>query len=127
MAVRVTHDDVLEIMDSDCTVSHTVIDNLIITANAIINKVFAGDNTMSEDMLKAVEQWFTAHMIASTLWRTTADEKIGDAAVTYTGKWGFGLDLTPYGQMVKQLDVTGKMAKIGLKGASIYAIPNFDE
>jgi hypothetical protein len=125
MAVRTTNAEVLQIMDN-CTVSTTIIDRLIIAASAIVDKVFAGDGTMSDAMLEEVECWLTAHMLASTLSRTTSDEKLGDAQVTYTGKWAMGLDSTPYGQMVKTLDVTGKIAKMGLKGASIFAIPNFD-
>ena len=126
MAVRCTHDDVIGIMDN-CTVSHSVIDVLIPIASAIVDKVFSGDSTMTTDMLKGVEMYLTAHMIASTLERTTSDEKIGDASVKYTGKWGEGLKSTPYGQMVLTMDVTGKMAKTGKLGVSMYAIPNFDE
>lgn len=126
MAVRVTHDEVLDIMDSGCTVSHTVIDSLIISANAVINSVFDSDTTMTETMLKEIERWFVGHMIASSLYRSTMQEEIGEAKVIYTGKWGKMLEMTPYGQMVLTLDVTGKMAKAGKSGASIYAIPNFD-
>lgn len=126
MAVRVTHDEVLDIMDSGCTVSHTVIDTLIISANATINSVFENDTTMTETMLKEIERWFVGHMIASSLYRSTMQEEIGEAKVIYTGKWGKMLEMTPYGQMVLTLDVTGKMAKSGKSGASVYAIPNFD-
>ena len=125
MSIRVTPAEVKEIMDN-CTTSDSIVNTFITGASAVIDKVFSGDTTMSDAMLKEIERWFTAHMIASTLSRTTSDEKLGDAQVTYTGKWAMGLDSTPYGQMVKTLDVSGKMAKMGLKGASIYAIPNFD-
>jgi hypothetical protein len=125
MAVRCTHDDVIGIMDN-CQVNHAIIDTLIPIASGIIDKIFTGDSTMTTDMLKSIEMYLTAHIIASTLERTAAVEKIGDAAITYTGKWGKMLESTPYGQMILTLDITGKMAKTGLKGASIYAIPNFD-
>jgi hypothetical protein len=126
MAVRITYSEVLEIMDN-CTVGTSIINNLIIEASAIVDSVFIEDETMTEAMLKSVEKWLTAHMLASTLSRTTSEEKLGDASLTYTGKWGQGLSSTPYGQMVLILDVTGKMAKMGLKGASIRAVKSFDE
>ena len=126
MAVRSTHDEVIAVMDN-CTVDHAVIDTLIPIASAAIDKIFSGDTTMTDAMLKSVEIYLTAHMIASTLQRTAADEKLGDAAITYTGKWGMGLQSTPYGQMVLTIDITGKMAKTGKMGASIFAIPNFDD
>ena len=78
-------------------------------------------------MLKEIERWFVAHMIASTVWRTTAEEKVGDATIKYTGQWGKDLDSTPYGQMVKQLDKTGLMvASVGKRPASIYAVRSFE-
>ena len=126
MAVRVTAAEVKEIMDN-CTTSDAIVNTLIGAASAVVDKVFTGDFTMTTAMLKEVERWLTAHMIASTLSRTTSDEKLGDAQVKYTGKWGEGLKSTPYGQMVLTLDVTGKMAKTGKMGVSVYAIPNFDE
>ena len=59
--------------------------------------------------------------------RTTSDEKIGDVSVKYTGKWGELLKSTPYGQMALALDITGKLARAGKTGASIYAVKSFDE
>lgn len=126
MAIRVTNAEVLEIMDN-CTVSTTIIDNMIKAASAVVDKVFANDSTMDDTLLKEVERWLTAHMIACTLSRTTAKERLGDAEVSYTGEWGKMLESTPYGQMVKTLDVTGKMSNIGKRGASMYVIPQFDE
>lgn len=126
MAIRVTATEVLEIMDN-CTVEESVVDSIIIAANAIIDKVFEGDATVGTTLLKEMERWLTAHMIASTLSRMASVEKLGEAEITYTGKWGEKLNSTPYGQVVLTMDPTGKMAKAGRAGASIYAVPNFDE
>jgi hypothetical protein len=125
MSIRVTSAEVKEIMDN-CTTSDIIVNTFITAASAVIDKVFSGNTSMSAVMLKEVERWLTAHMLASTLSRTTSEEKLGDAQLTYTGKWGEGLKSTSYGQMVLVLDVSGLMAKTGLKGASMYAIPNFD-
>jgi hypothetical protein len=119
---RVTATEVKDILDN-CTKEDTTIDVFIIGASELITKVFAEDVEIGETLLKELERWFAAHMIASTIHRTTSDEKLGDASVKYTGQWGKNLDSTPYGQMVKQLDVTGKMeAYLGKSVASIFAV-----
>ena len=122
---RTTATEVKAIMDN-CTVGDPVVNAFIISSNAIVTKVFSGDTNIGATLKAEIERWFTAHMLASTLSRTTKTEKIGEVSVTYTGEFGENLSSTPYGQMVMQLDVTGKMAKIGKKKASIYAIPSFD-
>jgi len=127
MAVRTTHDEVLEIMDSGCTVSHSVIDRLITAASAVVDQVFLGDADIGDTLLEEIECWYTAHMIASTLYRTTSEEKVGDATAKYTGQWGKKLESTPYGQMVLILDTTGKMARAGKIAASIHAVESFND
>jgi hypothetical protein len=122
---RVTHDEVKEIMDN-CTVTDAVVDTFIGAATELVTKIFT-DGSVSDTLLKEIERWFTAHMLASTLSRTTSDEKLGDASLTYTGKWGMRLESTPYGQMVMLLDPSGKMANAGKMGATIYAVQEFDD
>jgi hypothetical protein len=126
MAIRVVASEVRQIMDN-CTLSDQVVDSFIVAANAVINKVFAEDTETGATLLKEIEKWFTAHMIASTLSRTTSEEKVGDASLKYTGQWGKNLDSTPYGQMVKVLDTSSKMSNVGKMLASIYAVKQFDE
>lgn len=126
MAVRTTAEDVKSIM-VECSVSNSVINNLIIAANALIDEVFLYDTEVSDTILTEIEKWLTAHMLAVSLHRTTSEEKIGDASQRFTGKWGEGLKSTPYGQMVLTLDFTGKMGNVGKAGASIYAVTSFDE
>jgi hypothetical protein len=105
MAARVTSSEVLEIMDN-CPL--TSVDAFIDAGTLVVDSVFGSDN--QDALTKEIERWFVAHMVASSVYRTTSDEKVGDAAVKYTGQWGKGLDSTPYGQMVKQIDTSGKMA-----------------
>ena len=124
MAVRVTATEVKAIMDN-CTVSDAIVDVFIEAANEVINQVLV-DTTVGTVLLKSIERFYTAHMIASTLSRTTSEEKLGDASVKYTGKWDKNLDSTPYGQIVKGLDTSGKMASTGLREAIIYVIESFD-
>ena len=126
MAARVTATEVKEIMDN-CTKSDTVINAFITSGTLIIDEVFAGETVLGTDTLKEIERWFVAHMVASTVDRQTSEEKIGDATVKYAGKWGEGLKMTSYGQMVLLLDTTGKMSNIGKQAASTYAVKSFDD
>lgn len=122
---RTTATEVKEIMDG-CTVSDAIVTSLITAASEVVTQVFSGDTTISDTLLEEIERWLTAHMIASSLYRSTKTEGVGDASVSYTGTFGEGLKSTPYGQMVLTLDFTGKMAKTGKQVASVYSIPSFD-
>jgi len=122
---RTTATEVKEIMDN-CSVSDTIVSRYITVASALVTQIFEDDDEMTDTLLEAVEQWFTAHMLSVSLHRTTSKEKVGDVSVEYTGQFRENLASTPYGQMVMQLDFTGKMANIGKKGASIHAIKSFD-
>lgn len=126
MAARVTATEVKEIM-TGCTTSDTIVEVYIGAATLLIDSRFASDTVLSDDQLKELERWLTAHMIASVDFRTTSEEKVGEASVKYTGKWGEGLKSTPYGQMVLLLDVTGKIAKAGKGVPDIYAVTSFDD
>ena len=126
MAVLVTATEVKSILQKT-SISDTIVDVFIGDADLVIKKVFENDTTLGSALIKSIERWFTAHMLSSTLIRSTSEEKLGDASVKYTGKWDKNLESTPYGQMVMQLDVTGKLAAyIGKKGAGIYSIKSFD-
>ena len=121
---RVTATEVKQIMDN-CTVDDTIVDVFIVSANGIVTEALGGTNA-GATLLKEIERWFAAHMLASTLCRMATDEKLGEASVKYTGLFRENLSSTPYGQTVMLLDYTGNMANIGKKKASIHAITSFD-
>jgi len=123
---RVTADDVKLIMDN-CTLEDTKVDAYITAAAELVDQVFASDAIITDTLLTEIEKWLTAHMIASSSMRTASVERIGQAEIRYTGVWGKMLESTPYGQMVLTLDITGKMAKMGKRTVSVYAIENFDD
>jgi len=129
MAVRVTYEDVQAIMENGASdVDETVIEEVyIVAANAVVNEAFLGDTTTPTAILKEIERWFTAHMIACSLQRTASEEEIMDARVKYTGYWGKKLESTSYGQMVLTLDTSGKMAKLGKGKVSMKAVKSFDD
>ena len=126
MVVRVTADEVKEIMDG-LTASDSIIETFITAASAVIDQIFAGDTVIGTTLLKELERWLTAHFIASTIFRMSASEKLGEAEMKYVGKWGENLASTPYGQTVKLIDITGKMSQIGKSSATITAITSFDD
>lgn len=126
MAVRTTPDAVRELIEG-CTTSDAVVNSLISGASALVDKVFEDDTDISATLLEEIERWLTAHMLAVSLVRQASREKVGDAEVEYTGKYGLNLDATMYGQMVKTLDYSGKMANMGKSSAGMFAIPQFDD
>ena len=126
MAIRVTASEVREIMKNlSSTTTDLVIDTYIIPASGIIDKVFEGDTSIGPTLIKELERWLTAHLIASTIERMSNDEKLGEAEVKYIGKFGMKLESTPYGQNVLLFDITGKMGNLGTGNATMYAIKSF--
>ena len=123
---RVTATEVKAIMDN-CTLSDSIVDAYITASNAVVTDVLGNDTDIGETLLEEVEKWYAAHLVACTTHRNAMQEKLGDAAVTYAGQFGKGLDATPYGQVVKQLDITGKMGQLGKRLAKLRSTPQFDD
>lgn len=122
MAIRVTKDDVLDIMDSP-DVGNFNINHYIVAASLVIDRVFLNDSNVSADLLKELERWFTAHLIKSNILKSVSEEKLGDATIKYGGKFGMCLDSTTYGQTLKLLDYTGRLdGYLGKPGRRITAI-----
>ena len=130
MATRVTADGVKEIIPG-CTLGDPAIDMFIVGANTVINQTLSGAG-VSDATLTEMERWYAAHLISSTNYRLPAREKVGDAEVEYgskveyVGKGYDRLSATPYGQMVLDLDPTGKMNTVGKRAVKIFAIPSFE-
>lgn len=125
MLSRTSAAEVKQVLDTNLT--NTIIGAFIRDANLVVTDVLGSDTTLSADQLKSIEKWLTAHFIACTRERQGSKEKVGDADITYQGKTGMGLDSTMYGQQVKMLDSTGKMAQsLGKKSATITAITSFN-
>ena len=94
-----------------------------IASSMVTNTVTCG---AAEAVLKEIERWLTAHLISITKERAGIKERLGEAEITYSGKFGEGLKSTSYGQMVLQLDTCGSFAKLGMKTISITAITSFE-
>lgn len=125
MSNRVTATEVKDIIDT--SLSDTVVDTFIGAANLTVTEYIGDDTSLSNDQKKEIERWFTAHLIACTRQQQAQAERIGDAQITYQGQTGKGLDATFYGQQVKILDTSGKMAqRIGKKAVQIHAVTSFE-
>jgi hypothetical protein len=121
MANRVTATEVKAIMDG-VTLADAIIDSYIIGANTIVTDNLATSG-LSTAMLKEIERWLAAHLVAITRERTAKKEGAGGASIEYTGDWGEGFSSTSYGQTAVALDSTGTLAGLTGKSASIYAVP----
>ncbi len=119
MAVRTTAAEVKGVIDTN--LSDSVVEDFITTANIMVNNTL-GDDGLSESILTQIEKWFTAHLLASSRERQAEREQVDNARVDYTGEYGMNLNMTSYGQVVKQLDTTGKMANSGSKQAGLWSI-----
>ena len=124
MAVRTTVDDVKVILET--SLSDVIITGFINSANIMVD-AYLTSSGLGTSVLEEIECWLAAHLIASTRDRTTETEKVGDAAVKYTGKYGMKLDATLYGQMVQVLDSSGNLASAGKRKAYITATESFDD
>lgn len=125
MAVLATSDDVMEVMQNT-SLDENYVSSVLITADIILTKVYEYcKEPISDSLLLELQKYMAAHIIASTTNRITTDEKIGDAQVSYAGKFGMKYEATPYGQLLLTIDPTGLIAKSGKLGASINAIKSF--
>ena len=125
MTVRVTATEVKAILDT--ALDDSVVEVFIDAANLVVTDILGSSTVLSDDQLKEIERWLTAHMIASTRDPQAASEKTGEANIKYQGVTGKGLDATFYGQQVKLLDTSGILeGSTGKRKATVYAATSFD-
>ncbi len=119
----VTATEVKAILDNSQLLDATV-DSFIIGADALVISAL-GSSSLSAALIKEIERYLTAHLISITVERMASKEGAGGANITYTGMFGQGLEASAYGQMVKVLDTTGRMALLAGKSAKIYAVKGY--
>lgn len=124
MAARVTPEEVIEIMDT--ALDETTVEPYCNSANVFVNAVLSTAG-LDETVLKEIEKWTAAHMIAMTKERQSKEEGAGTAFIKYAGEWGKGMLQTSYGQMAIALDPSGTLENLskGKGKAYTYAIPSF--
>ncbi len=116
---RVTDEEVLEIIKTKVPPAP------FITAATLIVNANLTDKGMGADLLKEIERWLAAHLIAVRDPRVTS-KGMGSSRTSYQGQTGLGLDHTSYGQQVKVLDYTGTLACLGCKRATLEVIGERD-
>lgn len=119
MAARVTYTEVNAIMPEDATRTQAVIEGFIASATVFIDTLFSGV-TASDELLKELERWLTAHLITVGRERLSKKEGAGGASIEYAVSVGQGLSATPYGQMAVQLDTTGTLSEAADQKKSVY-------
>lgn len=110
MAERVTVDEVKKLIDTELS----DVAPFIKAANLTIDEHLLNDG-IGAALLKEIERWLSAHFVAMRE-RQLTSETAGDAANQYGGSFGMGLNFTQYGQQVRLLDPTGKLANAGNTG-----------
>ena len=103
MAARATAADVKAIKP-DTTFSDDVIDDsFIAAATLVVDRVAAACSDLSDDILKQIEIWYSAHLL-SVHDAVLVKEKFEGAENTYQrGSMGEGVMSTSYGQMANTL------------------------
>lgn len=102
--------------------SEVIIDSFIVGANSMVDANLLNKG-LSDIILKEIERWISAHLIAVTLERQSKKEGAGGASIEYTGTYTEGLNMTSYGQMAISLDKSGTLASLSKGKARIFAIP----
>ena len=122
MAVRVTAAEVEQIIDLESATTDAMIEACVLAANLTVTAVCV-DSALTDEQLKEIERWLSAHLIAHRDARL-ASEKIGDGADKYQHKIDLGLDNTMWGQTAQALDTSGALAKLkkGRKPATMQTL-----
>lgn len=111
MAWRVTEEDVRGIIDTDLNFS---IAPFLDVATALTDHISSEDSAgdLNSALLTQIEKWLAAHFYAIKD-PQYIEKKTGDASAKFQGQTAMGLDSTYWGQMAKQLDVSGTLATLG--------------
>ena len=119
MTIRVTNEEVLQIITTDITDCTP----FIMAANTIVDKYLGETSDLSNKQKKEIERWLSAHFLAIKDPQIKS-ESVGGASASYqVGTLGKGLDSTMWGQMALTLDTTGILKESSsTKRASVKAI-----
>jgi len=121
---RTTAYKVQEVMETALTEAE--INKIIEVSNRMVTNTL-GSTSLAANVLIDIETYLTAHLIAIGKERQAISERINDIWITYQGKFGKGLEMTTFGQMVLILDTSGNFTKASKMKANISAIPQYPE
>ena len=124
--VRVTVAEVREILPAATKLTDPQISSAITAANLYVTEELEGEPCMTDERLKEVEKWMSAH-IATTIdgnggsTRRIKSENLEKEYAT-SSNMGDGLKSTRFGQMAIMFDCTGTLANAGKTYPSIESI-----
>ena len=118
-SARATYAGVKDIIETSLTQGQV---NAFINAANVMVTTLLSDADLSVTTLQQIETWLAAHLLSTRDMRAS-DEAIGGYRVKYQGQTGLGLDATFYGQQVRLLDTSGKLANLGKQAASLLTYP----
>lgn len=104
---RVVEAEVKEIVAT--SLDAAAISPFLQTANVLVTECL-GDAGLAEEVLAEIELWLAAHFVAirDPEWQA---RQVDDLRIQrHARQAGRGLDATPYGQQVRLLDPTGRIA-----------------
>jgi hypothetical protein len=104
---RVTSSEVRSILPTSTTLTGPQLDAAIAAATCVVDQVAAGCGAdLSDDCLKQVELYLSAHYAAATentLTLISETDPCGGGKAVYGFKFGEGVKGTPFGQMANTL------------------------
>ena len=107
MAKRVTAAEVKEVIPTTLE-DAVVVSNMIDTANVMVTEYLVPDAMLSDAILKKVELYFAAHLVALTEEKgALTRDKLGDGDQSFANIFDAGLHSTRFGQMALSLDTSG--------------------
>ena len=113
MAVRVTADEVKEIIEVDTSI--TDITPFITVANQLVTSQCT-DSSLTVVILKEIERWLAAQFVAIRDMRRSS-EKAGSVSENFQHSLGLNLQVTMYGQQACMLDTSGALLALSQGGA----------
>lgn len=106
----------------DADVTDPEVTPFLTTAALLVSEELAGASVTAA-RLDEITKWLAAHLFAMRdATGRRVEHRTGDARERYGGQLGLGLDHTRYGQTVKILDPTGKLAALGRRAAEFRAV-----
>ena len=107
---RVTATEVKEIISTN--VSDSDVGACIAAATLIIDNNLANQD-MGASLLKEIERWLAAHLLAMSRDPRERNIRVGEAEVRFqSDDFGKGLEATTYGQVVLSMDTSGKLKNL---------------
>jgi len=118
-------DSIREIIETDLTDAQI---NAFINIAYNVTRLISGKlgSCGGSSMECTIMELLAAHFITLREGSAKSESVGGEWSISYRGSDGLGLDASLYGQNAKAIDCSGKLAKLGLKKATLKEIGYYD-